>query len=69
LTAVTTGYGVGMVTLLDGTTQQVAYRRTSVLIKQGGQWKEVHQHRSPAAADEPDALIELVVKISQRGMQ
>ncbi len=46
-TAVTTGYGVGTTTLPDGTTVQVAYQRTSVLIKQGGQWKEVHQHRSP----------------------
>ena len=46
LTAVTTGYGVGTTTLPDGTTVQVAYQRTSVLIKQGGQWKEVHQHRS-----------------------
>ncbi len=46
-TAVTTGYGVGTTTLPDGTTVQVGYQRTSVLIKQGGQWKEVHQHRSP----------------------
>ena len=47
LTAVTTGYVVGTVTAPDGTTQQVNGRRTAVLIKQGGQWKEVHAHNSP----------------------
>ena len=47
LTAVTTGYMVGTQTLPDGTTQQVNSQRTAVLIKQGGQWKEVHVHVSP----------------------
>jgi len=47
LTAVTTGYIVGTVTQADGTVEQVATRRTVVLIKQGGQWKEVHFHVSP----------------------
>ncbi len=46
LTAVTTGYMVGTQTLPDGTTQQVNSQRTAVLIKQGGQWKEVHVHVS-----------------------
>ena len=46
-TAVTTGYVVGTVTTANGTTDQTRALRTSVLIKQGGQWKEVHQHRSP----------------------
>ncbi len=45
-TAVTTGYVVGTTTF-NGTTNQTRVQRTAVLIKQGGQWKEVHQHRSP----------------------
>ncbi len=45
--AVTTGYVIGTNTLPDGTTERVANRRTAVLIKQGGQWKEVHTHNSP----------------------
>ncbi len=44
--AVVTGYLVGTVTLADGTTQPVNNRRTAVLIKQGGEWKEVHNHIS-----------------------
>ncbi len=48
--AVVTGYVVGTVTLPDGSTQQVMDQRTAVLIKQGGQWKEVHSHSSPVAA-------------------
>ncbi len=46
-TAVTTSYGVGTITLPNGTTGQVNNRITAVLIKQGGQWKVVHQHISP----------------------
>ncbi len=45
--AITTGYVIGTQTLPDGTTERVANRRTAVLIKQGGQWKEVHTHNSP----------------------
>ena len=45
--AVATGYLVGTVTQPDGTTRQVATRRTVVLIKQAGQWKTVHGHSSP----------------------
>ncbi len=48
LTAVTTSYGVGRITFPNGTTgQQVNSRITRVWIKQGGQWKQVHQHVSP----------------------
>ncbi len=46
-TAVTTGYGVGRLTFPDGTTLQVNNRITRVWVKQGGQWKQVHQHISP----------------------
>ena len=45
-TAVATNYGVGRITRPDGTTGQVNNRITAVLIKQGGQWKIVHQHLS-----------------------
>ncbi len=46
-TAVATNYGVGTITRPNGTTGQVNNRITAVLIKQGGQWKLVHQHISP----------------------
>ncbi len=46
-TAVVTGYVVGSTTNANGTTFQTRALRTGVMIKQGGQWKEVHQHRSP----------------------
>jgi len=46
-TAVTTNYGVGRITFPNGTAAQVNNRITTVLIKQGGQWKVVHQHISP----------------------
>ncbi|MFQ5866094.1 MAG: YybH family protein [bacterium] len=45
--AIVTGYMVGTVTSPDGTIQQVTNRRTAVLIKQAGQWREVHLHTSP----------------------
>ena len=48
--AVVTGYVVGTVTNPDGTTQQVRARRTAVLIKEGNEWKEVHNHISPVMA-------------------
>ena len=47
LTAVTTHYGVGTITQPNGTTGQVNNRITRVWVKQGGQWKQVHQHLSP----------------------
>ncbi len=46
-TAVVTGYLTGTNTAPDGTVTQTRERRTGVLIKQGGQWKEVHRHASP----------------------
>ena len=46
-TAVTTGYVGGTVTRPDGTTVQSSVQRTTVLIKQGGQWKQAHYHLSP----------------------
>ena len=46
-TAVTTSYAVGTVTQPNGTTLQVNNRLTTVWVKQGGQWKEVHRHLSP----------------------
>jgi len=52
-TAVTTCYMVGTQTLPDGTTHQVNSQRTAVLIKQGGQWKEVHVHVSPLMTPSP----------------
>ncbi len=46
-TAVTTSYGVGTVTQPDGTVNPTNNRITRVWVKQGGQWKQVHQHFSP----------------------
>ncbi len=45
--AIATGYLLGSTTHPDGTTQRTSQQRTGVLIKQGGQWKEVHRHSSP----------------------
>ncbi len=45
--AVVTGYLMGTSTAADGTVTQSRQQRTEVLIKQGGQWKAVHNHRSP----------------------
>ncbi len=45
-TAIVTGYLVGQGTFPDGTVVPHNDRRTAVLIKQGGQWKEVHTHQS-----------------------
>ena len=47
-TAIATGYLVGTaVNPPDSSVVQVRMQRTEVLIKQGGQWKAVHNHRSP----------------------
>ncbi len=46
-TAVTTNYGAGRITQPDGTVNQNNNRITRVWVKQGGQWKQVHQHFSP----------------------
>ncbi len=46
-TAVATSYRVGSITFPDGSTSQPNNRVTTVLIKQGGQWKIAHVHISP----------------------
>jgi len=46
-TAVATSYRVGTINRPDGTTTRPNNRVTTVLIKQGGQWKIVHRHLSP----------------------
>ena len=46
-TAVATSYRVGSITFPDGTTTRPNNRVTTVLIKQGGQWKIAHVHISP----------------------
>ncbi len=46
-TAVTTSYGVGTVIQPDGSVNPTNNRITRVWIKQGGQWKQVHNHISP----------------------
>ena len=46
-TAVVNCYVVGTATSADGTIRQVNWQRSAVMIKQDGQWKEVHHHRSP----------------------
>ena len=46
-TAVATSYRVGTITLPNGNTVRPNNRITTVLIKQGGQWKVVHRHLSP----------------------
>lgn len=48
--AVVTGYVVGTMTSPEGETEQLKARRTAVLIKQAGEWKEVHNHTSPLTA-------------------
>ncbi len=45
-TAVLTGYLQGPVTLSDGSTRQGTRRVTAVWIKQGNEWREVHDHMS-----------------------
>ena len=47
LTAVATWYGVGTLINPDGRTARINNRITTVLVKQGGQWKRTHVHISP----------------------
>ncbi len=47
LTAVATSYRVGTITFPDGRTARINNRITTVLVKQGGQWKIAHVHDSP----------------------
>jgi len=46
LSAVVTAYLTGRETAADGTSRQRTLRASSMWIKQGGQWKEVHDHLS-----------------------
>ena len=46
LSAVVTAYLTGRETASDGTSRQRTLRASSMWIKQGGQWKEVHDHMS-----------------------
>ncbi len=46
LSAVVTAYLTGRETASDGTSRQRTLRASSMWIKQGGQWKEVHDHLS-----------------------
>jgi hypothetical protein len=46
LSAVVTAYLTGRETASDGTIRQRTLRASSMWIKQGGQWKEVHDHLS-----------------------
>jgi len=46
-TAVVTSYRVGTLTLPNGNTVRINNRITTVLVKQGGQWKIAHVHDSP----------------------
>ncbi len=46
LSAVVTAYLTGRETASDGTSRQRTLRSSSTWIKQGGQWKEVHDHLS-----------------------
>ncbi len=50
--AVVTGYITGTETNPDGSVVQTMNRRTAVLIRQGGEWKEVHSHASPVVGAE-----------------
>jgi len=45
--AVVTGYVVWTTTSADGATRQTTNRFSKVLMKQSGQWMQVHHHGSP----------------------
>jgi hypothetical protein len=45
--AIVTGYLQGPITLTDGSRRQGTRRVTAVWIKQGSEWREVHDHMSP----------------------
>ncbi|MBI2822468.1 MAG: nuclear transport factor 2 family protein [Acidobacteria bacterium] len=46
-TAICTSYITGSSTSPDGTVRPTNMRRTAVLVKMNGKWKEVHDHISP----------------------
>ena len=45
-TAVLTYYREGTITRPDGVSRPIRFRVTTIRVKQGGQWKEVHRHGS-----------------------
>jgi ketosteroid isomerase-like protein len=46
-TAIATSYITGSSTSADGQVRPVSMRRTAVLVKDQGKWKEMHDHISP----------------------
>jgi len=52
-TAVAPNYTIGSITQPGGSITPVRVQRTAVLIKQGDQWRKVHQHRSPLTLSTP----------------
>ncbi len=53
-TAVVTSLQTGTVTSPDGTIDKVNDRRTSVVVRDGSDWKEVHTHISNFVEESPD---------------
>ena len=52
--AVVTSLQTGMVTMPDGTTEEVKNRRTAVVVRDGDEWKEVHNHISEYIEESTD---------------
>ncbi len=52
--AVVTSLLTGTVTIPDGTTEEVKNRRTAVVVRDGGEWKEVHTHISEYVEESTD---------------
>ncbi len=53
-TAVVTSLQIGTVTSPDGTIDEDNYRRTSVVVRDGSDWKEVHTHISNYVEESTD---------------
>ena len=53
-TAVVTSLQTGTVTMPDGTTEKVKNRRTAVVVRDGSEWKEVHNHISEYVEESTD---------------
>lgn len=53
-TAVVTSLQTGTVTLPDGTTEKVKNRRTSIVVRDGKEWMEVHSHISGYVEESTD---------------
>ncbi len=52
--AVVTSFQAGTVTLPDGTTEEIMNRRTAVVVRDGDEWKEVHNHISEYVEESTD---------------